>query len=188
VRHLAERARPSAEPRRDASPHDATISERLHPGTRSRPLRGQPFNPQPRSGRLHRGAADARIGRGSEARADRAQTPPSPGQSTRQLRPEPRARSSSHGGVSAGGTQTLAWRERTPAAMPVAATRIGTRVNDGLDSVRKPAACLEQSRCPRRQVCTHGSSIAQGPTDLARRNAPRRGRPGDDVRRHRRLS
>jgi hypothetical protein len=43
VRHLAERARPSAEPRRDTSPHDATIAKRLHPGTRSRPPRGPSF-------------------------------------------------------------------------------------------------------------------------------------------------
>jgi hypothetical protein len=47
-------------------------------------------------------------------------------------------------------------------------------VNDGLDSVRKPAARLDQSRCPRRQVCTHGLSITQGlPTlpDATRRAA-----------------
>ena len=37
VRHLTERARPIAEPRRDTSSHDATISKRLHPGTRTSP-------------------------------------------------------------------------------------------------------------------------------------------------------
>jgi hypothetical protein len=40
--------------------------------------------------------------------------------------------------------------ERTPAAMPVAATRIGTRVNDGHDSVRKPAACLRTVTVPQK--------------------------------------
>jgi hypothetical protein len=35
VRHLAERARPSAEPRRDTNHHDATISKRAQPGTRA---------------------------------------------------------------------------------------------------------------------------------------------------------
>jgi hypothetical protein len=33
VRHLAERARPIAEPRRETSHHDVTIPKRPHPGT-----------------------------------------------------------------------------------------------------------------------------------------------------------
>jgi hypothetical protein len=35
------------------------------------------------------------------------------------------------------------------------------RVNNGLDNLLKTAARLERSRCPRSQVCTHGSSITQ---------------------------